>query len=150
MTDDTTTEILFNSPALHSLKRNQLVKLCKIHSLKANGKNTDIVERLRQHAHTLPPESPLRRAVHNEETRALELAKSIPAESDDDDGSEHGFIGSANSSWALQPARPSEQWEIIMDDIPEEPEYQHSNNGTMSSMRSVNGGGVGEFGSKRE
>ncbi|KAH8833786.1 hypothetical protein DL96DRAFT_1578403 [Flagelloscypha sp. PMI_526] len=31
--------ILFNSPALHALKRDQLVKLCKMHSIKANGKN---------------------------------------------------------------------------------------------------------------
>lgn len=31
-------EILFNSPALHSLKRAQLVKICKRHGLKASGK----------------------------------------------------------------------------------------------------------------
>ena len=41
----TTTQILFNSPALHSLKRDQLVKLCKIHSIKANGKNSDLIDR---------------------------------------------------------------------------------------------------------
>jgi len=30
--------ILSNSPALHSLKRQQLIQLCKQYSLKANGK----------------------------------------------------------------------------------------------------------------
>jgi hypothetical protein len=44
------TQILFNSPALHSLKREQLVKLCKLHSIKANGKNVELIQRLRQHA----------------------------------------------------------------------------------------------------
>ncbi|THG94970.1 hypothetical protein EW026_g6604 [Hermanssonia centrifuga] len=52
----TTTEILFNSPALHSLKRDQLVKLCKIHSLKANGKNAELIDRLKQRAAQLPPD----------------------------------------------------------------------------------------------
>ena len=48
-------QILFNSPALHSLKRGQLVKLCKMHSLKANGKNLDLIERLKRRAADLPP-----------------------------------------------------------------------------------------------
>ncbi|KAJ7726876.1 hypothetical protein B0H16DRAFT_1779853 [Mycena metata] len=53
-TMSTTTQILFKSPALHSLKRDQLVKLCKIHSIKANGKNVELVERLKTHARNLP------------------------------------------------------------------------------------------------
>ncbi|PSR75726.1 hypothetical protein PHLCEN_2v9017 [Hermanssonia centrifuga] len=56
----TTTEILFNSPALHSLKRDQLVKLCKIHSLKANGKNAELIDRLKQRAAQLPPDDDTR------------------------------------------------------------------------------------------
>ncbi|KAJ7757130.1 hypothetical protein B0H16DRAFT_1457986 [Mycena metata] len=53
-TMSTTTQILFKSPALHSLRRDQLVKLCKIHSIKANGKNVELVERLKTHARNLP------------------------------------------------------------------------------------------------
>ncbi|KAJ7905163.1 hypothetical protein B0H13DRAFT_2023602 [Mycena leptocephala] len=44
----TITQILFNSPAL--LKRDQLVKLCELHSIEANGKNVELVERLKTHA----------------------------------------------------------------------------------------------------
>lgn len=65
----TTTEILFNSPALHSLKRDQLVRLCKLHSIKASGKNVDLIDRLKQHAQALPKDSPLSiasRSEHNE------------------------------------------------------------------------------------
>ena len=43
-----TTDILFNSPALHSLKRAQLVQLCKRHNIKASGKNTELVDRLKE------------------------------------------------------------------------------------------------------
>ncbi|KAF9269474.1 hypothetical protein L218DRAFT_1072313 [Marasmius fiardii PR-910] len=62
----TTTEILFNSPALHSLKRDQLVKLCKIHSIKASGKNVELIARLKAVAETLPKESALRIAATSE------------------------------------------------------------------------------------
>ncbi|SJL10512.1 uncharacterized protein ARMOST_13898 [Armillaria ostoyae] len=41
-----TGDILHNSAALHSLKRDQLIRLCKIHGVKASGKNVDIAERL--------------------------------------------------------------------------------------------------------
>lgn len=64
-----TTQILFNSPALHSLKRDQLVKLCKIHSIKANGKNVDLVEKLKEHAKMLPSDDPLNVAARNEISR---------------------------------------------------------------------------------
>ncbi|KAK7062844.1 hypothetical protein VNI00_000340 [Paramarasmius palmivorus] len=65
----TTTEILFNSPALHSLKRDQLVKLCKIHSIKASGKNVELIARLKQVAETLPKDSALSIAARSEETQ---------------------------------------------------------------------------------
>lgn len=51
------TQILFNSPALHALKRDQLIKLCKAHSIKASGKSVDLIERLKQHARSLPVSS---------------------------------------------------------------------------------------------
>jgi hypothetical protein len=90
MSSSETTRILFNSPALHSLKRDQLVKLCKLHSIKATGKNTDLVDKLKRHAATLPPGSPLSVATRSE----------LPQDD-------------ANSP----PQRPSEQWEVVMEDF---------------------------------
>ena len=129
----TTTQILFNSPALHSLKRDQLVKLCKIHSLKANGKNVELIQRLRQHAQTLPKGSPLNIAARSEN----------PPEIDHHvlDEEEAGDCVSYRSTMP----RPSEQWEVVMDSIAE---VEESSQGTLSSQRTVsNNGTVGEFGS---
>ena len=112
-----TTQILFNSPALHSLKRDQLVKLCKIHSIKASGKNVDLIQRLKDHASTLPPDDPLSVAIHtdnqDEESSTLDLK------------------------------RPSDQWEVVMEDIPEVPETSRT---TLSSLRSVTSNAPDEFG----
>ena len=114
-----TTQILFNSPALHSLKRDQLVKLCKIHSIKASGKNIDLVQRLKDHALTLPPGDPLRVAVHiDEESSTLDLK------------------------------RPSDQWEVVMEDVPEVPEP--ASRTTLSSLRSVTSNAPDEFGTGGE
>ncbi|KAJ7177862.1 hypothetical protein C8R46DRAFT_987838 [Mycena filopes] len=113
----TTTQILFNSPALHSLKRDQLVKLCKIHSIKANGKNVELVERLKTHARNLPRDSPLSVAFRSEEAQDEEEIQE-----------------------AARP-RPSSQWEIVMDSIVEEAE-ESSSQGTLSSRATL----TGEFG----
>ncbi|TFY51980.1 hypothetical protein EVJ58_g10271 [Rhodofomes roseus] len=123
----TTTQILYNSPALHSLKRDQLVKLCKIHSLKANGKNTELVERLKKHALELSQETFL--GTTNTHQR--------------DDQKENIHDG-----FEVQMPRPSEQWEIVMEDIQEvaEPLGTTSSKGTLGSMR----GGAEEFGSKTD
>src|ERR1700761_5334767 len=111
-----TTQILFNSPALHSLKRDQLVKLCKIHSIKASGKNVDLIQRLKDHASTLPPGDPLRVAVH---------------------------IDSGEEAYTLESKRPSSQWEVVMEDILEMPEPSRT---TLSSLRSVTSSVPDEFG----
>ncbi|KZT63527.1 hypothetical protein DAEQUDRAFT_733719 [Daedalea quercina L-15889] len=117
-----TTQILYNSPALHSLKREQLVKLCKTHSLKANGKNTELIERLKKHAFELGQETFLdsKNAEHQKENIHDVLKGQIP--------------------------RPSEQWEVVMEDIQEVPEPigTMSSKGTFTSTR----GGAEEFGSK--
>ncbi|KAJ7507368.1 hypothetical protein B0H11DRAFT_201666 [Mycena galericulata] len=113
----TTTQILFNSPALHSLKRDQLVKLCKIHSIKANGKNVELVERLKSHAKNLPKDSPLSVAFRSEQEGAPESQ---------DVGEEEG------KAWI---PRPSSQWELVMDSITEETE-DSSSQGTLSSLKS--------------
>ena len=131
----TTTEILFNSPALHSLKRDQLVKLCKIHSIKASGKNVDLIQKLRRHAKTLPKDSPLSIAARSEST------DSIPVEADTPEADAEEIKDDASYRTTLP--RQSEQWEMIMDSIEEEEEG--SSQGTMSSQRTLNGG-TGEFG----
>ena len=134
----TTTQILFNSPALHSLKREQLVKLCKIHSLKANGKNVELIQRLRQHADALPKDSPLSVAARSE------YDGSIPCQpTETDDLEQHAMQVDEVQSTAYMP-RPSEQWEVVMDSIEEVEE--ESSQGSLSSQRTVINTGSGEFG----
>lgn len=126
-----TTQILFNSPALHSLKRDQLVKLCKIHSIKASGKNVDLIEKLKRHAETLPKDDPLSIAVRgesNENDNDSELTGSSPSPSPPED--------------RQTLARPSEQWEVVMDSIAEEDE---NSQGTIGSTKTFKGT-AGEFG----
>ncbi|KAJ7777940.1 hypothetical protein DFH07DRAFT_709390, partial [Mycena maculata] len=121
----TTTQILFNSPALHSLKRDQLVKLCKIHSIKANGKNVELVERLKNHAKNLPRDSPLSVAFRSEQEGA--------PESQDADEEEERMQEEGNGN-AWMP-RPSSQWELVMDSIAEETE-DGASQGSLSSLKS--------------
>ncbi|EKM57137.1 uncharacterized protein PHACADRAFT_254714 [Phanerochaete carnosa HHB-10118-sp] len=120
-----TTQILFNSPALNSLKRDQLIKLCKHHGLKANGKNAELIERLKQKADELPPEAVTWKDSDEEDEDDLLMDDSLMAE---------------------QPPRPSEQWEIVMDDI-EEIDEAVSKSNTLTSLQSVRSPGTpGEFG----
>lgn len=123
----TTTQILFNSPALHSLKRDQLVKLCKIHSIKASGKNVELIERLKQHANTLPNFEP----TQSDET--------TDGDEQDQDVDEE-MLSTSPAGHSI--ARPSEQWEVVMDDIEEETSSQGT--GTLNSLRSMDS--AGEFG----
>lgn len=133
-----TTEILFNSPALHSLKRNQLVQLCKKHDIKANGKNIEIIARLKQYALTLPADSPLNVAVRSEEQLhygGMEVDDDDNDSADDDSGLESRH----------KAQRPSEMWEVVMEDIPEE---VGESQGSLSSSKTVQSGQAsGEFGS---
>lgn len=130
----TTTQILFNSPALHSLKRDQLVKLCKIHSLKASGKKKELVGRLQLHAKTLPPDDPLSIATRSDNPDAK------PAADSGDEESDHSREGNASMSINNTPSRPSEQWEVVMDTIAEVDEE------TLRSNRGASGRQVDEFG----
>jgi hypothetical protein len=129
----TTTQILFNSPALHSLKRDQLVKLCKIHSIKASGKNVELIDRLKQHAQTLPRDSPLSIATRSEGLIADTQKQDEPTEDD------RGGMGS--SAWNFQRTRPSEYMESIQEAMEES-----SSQGSLSSLKTLNNGGSGEFG----
>lgn len=127
----TTTQILFNSPALHSLKREQLVKLCKIHHLKANGKNSEMIERLKQRAQELPEQDMEREETDEEDSYVSDL--------------EQGAIGGLRELIS----RPSEQWEVVMEDIQEVDELS-SATGTLSSMKSMRSGEFGSSSSKSE
>jgi len=91
-----TTEILFNSPGLNTLRRDQLQKLCKFNLIKANGKNIELVDRLRRHALTLPKDDPLSIAARSE----MDL--------DDEDGNGDTDDGSQN-----QTQRSGKQWEVM-------------------------------------
>ena len=138
----TTTQILFNSPALHSLKRDQLVRLCKVHSLKANGKNIELIQRLRLHAKTLPHDSPLSVAARSEDSETIP-SQGIINTSEDDQGLTASVQEQDVFSFQNTRPRPSEQWEVVMDSIEEVEE--NSSQGTMTSQRTVKGG-TGEFG----
>ncbi|PIL28769.1 hypothetical protein GSI_08813 [Ganoderma sinense ZZ0214-1] len=147
----TTTQILFNSPALHSLKRDQLVKLCKIHSIKANGKNSELIERLKQRALELPPEAQQPPSDEDEDDRmdedadAPDIPGGMPMDADpappaasDDDCDMQGVV--LTSRFSIP--RPSEQWEVVMEDIAEVDETM----GTASSKNSLKTVSNGEFG----
>jgi hypothetical protein len=116
-----TTEILFNSPALHSLKRDQLVKLCKIHSIKASGKNVELIEKLKKVAENLPKGAPLSIAARSDvqHTDNVEMDEKENAYSD-----------------KMNIPRPSEQWQV-MESIAEcDSEDGGSRNGTLKSLGS--------------
>jgi len=145
----TTTQILFNSPALHSLKRDQLVKLCKIHSIKASGKNVELIEKLKKHAETLPRDSPLSVAARSEGLPGEDVHVDDNGEDEtmeEGQATEQEQSQSSNARWGFQMPRPSEQWEVVMESI-EEVEERASQR-SLSSMRTVvsNNGNSGEFG----
>jgi hypothetical protein len=125
-----TTQVLFNSPTLHSLKRHQLVKLCKIHSVRATGKNGELIERLKKYAETLDADASSNAALGNND-------ESTTADTD------HMNVDGRRSQ------RPSEQWELL-EGIEELEE--NSSQGTMSSLKtsnSSNGTASNDFGVER-
>lgn len=118
-------QILFNSPALHSLKRGQLVKLCKMHSLKANGKNTELIERLKRRAAELPA------GAVNFQWRDSDDEGDADMDSDDADN-DNEIMTPNPFREVIQ--RPSEQWEIVMDNIQE---VEEQGVGTLASGRNL-------------
>ncbi|EKM78530.1 hypothetical protein AGABI1DRAFT_129629 [Agaricus bisporus var. burnettii JB137-S8] len=66
-----------SSPALDSLRRSELQTLCKSHAIKANGKNSDLLHRLRQHARDLPHDHPLSIAARMDSIQELEESDPI-------------------------------------------------------------------------
>ncbi|CAL1710051.1 unnamed protein product [Somion occarium] len=135
----TTTQILFNSPALHSLKRDQLVKLCKIHGIKANGKNVELIERLKVRATELPPEAATIQPEEDNEQDDNNHDNHVDATNDSD-------VDMSDSMQFNGMPRLSERWEMVMEDIEE---VDETTLGTMSSMNTLRSTRTaGEFGSK--
>ncbi|EIN14566.1 hypothetical protein PUNSTDRAFT_140827 [Punctularia strigosozonata HHB-11173 SS5] len=142
---DTHTQILFNSPALHSLKRDQLLKLCKTHGVKASGKNVEIIERLRQHGLQLQKgASSTSTAVPDSNAASTSEASASPPSRASSEPESDNFHLNVNPSYGMP--RPSEQWEIVMDTIEE---LDEASQGTLNSHKSLNrlgAGASGEFG----
>ncbi|KAI0708590.1 hypothetical protein C8Q76DRAFT_799836 [Earliella scabrosa] len=184
----TTTQILFNSPALHSLKRDQLVKLCKIHSIKANGKSSELIERLKQRALEFPPEAreaspdgdgdvamegvqeeaPERQRQQGDQDQQQEPMQA-EADDDDDEGMPGGMpvdpppvpastdSNGVDEDYDMQDVvltsrfaipRPSEQWEVVMDDIEEVDESAMGTGSSKDSLRTASNGEFGTHSSK--
>ncbi|KAJ3746402.1 hypothetical protein DFH05DRAFT_1394002 [Lentinula detonsa] len=139
-----TTEILFNSPALHSLKRDQLVKLCKIHSIKASGKNVELIERLKKVAEDLPKGAPLSIATRSDPIGKDDMESDNEADVNGGSNKENygaGRIGKTAGTKDLH--GPSEQWEV-MESIAEcENEDSGSQNATLRSIASNREFGTG-------
>jgi tryptophan 2,3-dioxygenase len=114
------------------------VKLCKIHSLRANGKNVELIHRLRQHAQSLPKDSPLSVAARSEHDGPVPCK---PMETDDSD---QDMMEEDEVQSRTYMTRPSEQWEVVMDSIQEVEE--NSSQSTLSSQRTVSNTVSGEFG----
>ncbi|PVG02202.1 hypothetical protein CPB86DRAFT_870493 [Serendipita vermifera] len=96
---DHSNEILFNSPALHSLKRAQLTALCKRYHIKTTGKNEDLVARLREYATT---------SLNKKGEPDKKDTSSVPQEEND------------ASNEKESAGRTSQQWELVEEDSREE------------------------------
>ncbi|KAG8795176.1 hypothetical protein FRC12_017369 [Ceratobasidium sp. 428] len=99
-------EILFNSHALNSLKRTQLIKLCKRYGIKATGKSPELVAKLEAYAQTLPPASTF--ICPSEADLLSSPSKQFYGEESDSDVEEIAPITSARGR-----GRPSDQWEGV-------------------------------------
>lgn len=139
-TMSSSTDILHNSHALSSLKRAQLVQLCKRYGIKAAGKNTELVEKLQEYARNRPADAPMTIMTSDMEYNSLDETT---------DGEEDG------PAVARTKVRPSEIWEVIHEETNEEmetiDESQHgsynSKKGSVNSHGSLRGNRtVGEFG----
>ena len=121
------------------------MKLCKIHAIKASGKNIDLIDRLKKHAATLPRDAPLSVAIRSEQND--ENTSSRDNGEDEDDVLPEGQGGPAlsdNDVAAVQMHRPSEQWDV-MESIQEVEE--NSSQSTLSSLRTLTNSSTSEFGS---
>ncbi|KAG8999437.1 hypothetical protein FRB94_006178 [Tulasnella sp. JGI-2019a] len=138
------TEILFNSPALYSLKRTQLVKICKRHGLKATGTNEALIAKLQQFALNLP----------SKESGAFIPASDATTEEEDEGNCDVDEDSTATQAVIMtaqrgQPARPSDPWSMVEGHSREEENVMPPK---MNSLRSKQSGyslsTMGEFGAE--
>ncbi|KAG8831370.1 hypothetical protein FRC17_003251 [Serendipita sp. 399] len=97
---DQSSGILFNEAALHSLKRAQLMTLCKRYNLKQTGKNEELINRLQKYAETLRNKE---RATNNENRVAAS-----------DSSSQEPHLRTSQQ-WELVEGGPEEENSMIMD-----------------------------------
>ncbi|KIO26669.1 hypothetical protein M407DRAFT_24108 [Tulasnella calospora MUT 4182] len=107
-------EILFNSAALHSLKRAQLVKICKRHGLKASGKNAELIQRLEEYAKNLSDDSAIPGAFDVPTSDAPGDDDDEENEDEDDNASTTTKTPSRNLGTVS--TRPSEPWSVLDED----------------------------------
>ena len=107
-----TTDILLNSAALNSLKRNQLVSLCKLHGIKASGKNSELINKLQDYAMSNP-----KRDTATMPNLGVQINSSQTGDvSEDADMQSDQEMREADRARM----RPSEIWEVIEEETMEE------------------------------
>ncbi|KAF8584616.1 hypothetical protein K439DRAFT_1660687 [Ramaria rubella] len=126
--------ILTNSPALHSLKRQQLVQLCKRNGIKANGKNSEMVEKLKAHAMN-----------HSFDPSPLGGQSFFSSDDEGDKENKRVTISRPSEAWTVieEDSREIERVHLGLKDIREEVDHEMSN---FSTMRSFGTLGSAEFG----
>ena len=89
--------ILFNAPALSSLRRAHLVTLCKRYGLRANRKNTELIARLQEHGRSGAMADIF---GHQDDSRPQDDVAGSVVETDDDhdDGGSGGVPDSQSAS----------------------------------------------------
>ncbi|KAG9043080.1 hypothetical protein FS837_010050 [Tulasnella sp. UAMH 9824] len=108
-------EILFNSAALHSLKRAQLVKICKRHGLKASGKNAELIQRLEEYAKNLSDDSAIPGAF-DVPTSDAPAGDDDEDEEDDEDDCASTTTKTPSRNLGTISTRPSEPWSVLEED----------------------------------
>ena len=107
-----TENILLNSPALKSLKRAQLVGLCKRYGLRANGKNTELIARLQEYgrsgamAEILGPKG-------DAKLQGEDAGPAVETDDDDDVGNDREATEPQSDSLPAGAPRPSEAWSVV-------------------------------------
>ncbi|KAG8946521.1 hypothetical protein FRC04_011579 [Tulasnella sp. 424] len=143
-------EILFNSPALHSLKRTQLIKICKRHGLKASGKNAELIQRLQEYAKNLPHDSGAFDVPTSDAPVDDEDADDTDAD-DDDNASITTTTKTPSRVFGTISTRPSEPWSVLEEDQEPKGLFPTVNSQqTGKTMISMTTPGTAEFGSETE
>lgn len=135
----TATDILYNAHALHALKRDQLLKLCKAHGLKSSGNKADLVAALQFHARAL--------AATADPDNLTAIQPTVPE--DDEDDTPLLRRSPRRSPRKHTQGKPTGSG-TVMDALGEAEESDSLRESTIASMRSGVTGELGTNGSKGE